>query len=133
VVYLLDTHILLWTLFEPEKLSEQSIKILESSSDQKLVSGINLWEISLKYSLEKLELGELTPDNLLIKIKEFGFEILEISSEILTSYHRLPKKENHKDPFDRMLIWQAIQSGFALISQDNRIAQYKSEGLKLLN
>ncbi len=133
MMYLVDTHILLWTLFNPENLSKEILQILESSSDQKFVSGISLWEISIKYSLGKLDLGDLNPDQLLIQISKSGFEISEISNEILTSYYRLPKKENHKDPFDRMLVWQAIESGYTLISHDKKIQQYVTDGLKLIS
>ncbi|MFW6363427.1 MAG: type II toxin-antitoxin system VapC family toxin [Spirochaeta sp.] len=132
MIYLLDTHILLWTLFNPGNLSEEILAILKSETDQKIISGINLWEISLKYSLGKLDLADLNPDQLLIQIKNSGFRITEISSEIMTSYYRLPKKDDHKDPFDRLLIWQSIESGYTLISHDKKIQQYKSDGLKLL-
>ncbi len=132
MIYLLDTHIVLWTLFDPAKLSDPIKKILSDPGTKKIVSGINLWEISIKYSLEKLDLGNINPDELLISIKESGFEITEIPHQILTSYYKLPKKENHKDPFDRMLIWQSIESGFTLLSHDEKLKQYISDGLMLI-
>lgn len=130
--YLLDTHIILWTLFDPGKLSESIIEILRDSEKQKFVSGINLWEISMKYSLGKLDLGNKNPDELLITIKDSGFEIAETPHQILSSYYKLPKKENHKDPFDRMLIWQSIESGFTLLSHDSKLEQYIPDGLMLV-
>jgi PIN domain nuclease of toxin-antitoxin system len=133
MTYLLDTHILLWTLFTPGKLSNEICHVLESAIDQKIISGINLWEISIKYSLGKLDLGALNPDQLLLHIKKSGFEITDVSPAIMASYYRLPKKDNHKDPFDRMLIWQAIESGYTLISHDQNIQQYVKDGLKLLS
>jgi PIN domain nuclease of toxin-antitoxin system len=54
VIYLLDTHYVLWSLFEPDKIGEPVRQILENARDSKLISGVNLWEISLKYSLGKL-------------------------------------------------------------------------------
>lgn len=133
MIYLLDTHVLLWTLFDPDKLSKDVLGVLQSATDQKSISGVNLWEISIKYSLGKLDLGEINPDQLLTKIKDSGFEIRDVPSEVMVSYYRLPKKENHRDPFDRMLIWQAIESGLTLISHDRNIEQYKPDGLKLLS
>jgi PIN domain nuclease of toxin-antitoxin system len=46
------------------------------------------------------------------------------------TFHELPLKENHKDPFDRMLVWQAITNGMALLSRDNSLKQYEENGLK---
>jgi PIN domain nuclease of toxin-antitoxin system len=54
VIYLLDTHYVLWSLFEPDKIGVPVRQILENARDSKLISGVNLWEISLKYSLGKL-------------------------------------------------------------------------------
>jgi PIN domain nuclease of toxin-antitoxin system len=133
MTYLLDTHILLWTLFDPTKLSRNVLDCLQSTSDEKVISAINLWEISIKYSLGKLDLGDKTPDHLLEIIQESGFTIASIDPEIFASYYHLPKKENHRDPFDRMLIWHTIKSGFTLITHDGRIEQYLSDGLLLLS
>ena len=130
--YLLDTHYLLWTLFEPEKIKEEIKKILEDEKSTKYISGINLWEISLKYSVGKLELEDTNPDEIFEILIKSGFEILEVNSLLFSSYYKLPKKENHKDPFDRMLIWQAINNDFALISNDEKIKQYINNGLKLI-
>lgn len=54
MIYLLDTHYVLWSLFEPDKIGVPVRQILENARDSKLISGVNLWEISLKYSLGKL-------------------------------------------------------------------------------
>jgi PIN domain nuclease of toxin-antitoxin system len=50
----------------------------------------------------------------------------------LATYYQLPKKDNHKDPFDRLLIWQAISNGYTLITQDKKIEQYRPDGLQLV-
>jgi PIN domain nuclease of toxin-antitoxin system len=64
MIYLLDTHYVLWSLFEPAKIADSARQILENETDIKLISGVNLWEISLKYSLGKLELGGTEPDEI---------------------------------------------------------------------
>ncbi|RKX77213.1 MAG: PIN domain nuclease, partial [Spirochaetes bacterium] len=102
--YLFDTHYILWTLFEPEQINKNVEKILEDENTIKYVSGISLWEISLKYSLGKLELEGTDPDEVHKIIKRSGFEIIEVENNLFSSYYKLPKKEDHKDPFDRMLI-----------------------------
>ncbi len=133
MIYLLDTHYILWSLFEPDKIKKPIRQILENDNDSKLVSGVSLWEISLKYSLGKLELGETNPDEILDKLLEAGFEIIELENRLLATYYQLPKKDDHKDPFDRLLIWQAISNGYTLITHDKKIDQYRSEGLHLIS
>ncbi len=59
-----------------------------------------------------------------------GFEIVTLSAEDSSTYHML-KAVYHKDPFDRMLIWQAIQNNYSMISVDKNVNKYVSEGLKI--
>ena len=129
--YVLDTHYILWTLFEPGKINNTILKILKSVNDSKVVSGISLWEISLKYSLGKLELFGTNPDEICEKISESGFDIMPLDNEILASYYKLPKKESHKNPFDRLLVWQAINKDLILITKDKAIEQYVEDGLRV--
>lgn len=62
---------------------------------------------------------------------KIGFEIIELPAVDSSSYHHL-KASHHKDPFDRMLIWQAIRNGYTLISADEQVSKYRSEGLNIL-
>jgi len=130
--YLLDTHYVLWSLFNPELIRNSILQILEDEQSTKYVSGINLWEISLKYSLGKLELEDSNPDEVFTSITESGFEVAEADAQLFSSYYKLPKKDGHKDPFDRMLVWQAINSDYTLISNDLKLKAYIDDGLKLL-
>jgi PIN domain nuclease of toxin-antitoxin system len=132
MIYLLDTHYVLWSLFEPDRISKTVRLILENGSDVKFISGVNLWEISLKYSLGKLELGGTNPSELFDKLLEAGFEVAHIENRLFATYYQLPKKDDHKDPFDRLLIWQAISNGYTLITQDKKIEQYRADGLQLI-
>lgn len=132
MTYLLDTHYVLWTLFEPARISAPVRAVLESESDSKLISGVNLWEISLKYSLGKLELGGTNPSELFDTLLDAGFEVADLDNRLLATYYQLPKKEDHRDPFDRLLIWQAISNGYTLITQDETIEQYRADGLRLM-
>ena len=132
MTYLLDTHYVLWSLFEPELIKAPVRKVLENDRDTKLISDVNLWEISIKYSLGKLALGGTNPSELFDSVLEAGFDVAEVESRLLATYYQLPKKENHKDPFDRLLIWQAISNGYTLLTQDEKIEQYHSNGLRLL-
>ena len=129
--YLLDTHYVLWTLFEPSRIDIEIKKIFEDNNITKYVSGITLWEISLKYSIRKLELVGTNPYEIYEKIEETGFQLLQIENHLISSYYELSKKDNHKDPFDRMLICQAIKNDFILITNDKKIEQYIENGLKI--
>ncbi len=129
--YLLDTHVLLWSLLVPEKINENIRKIILDTDNDIFVSKISLWEISLKYSLGKLELSGVIPEELDEKIINSGYKIIEIENQELLSYYKLPKVE-HKDPFDRMIIWQCIKNNHILVSRDTKFDLYKTFGLKII-
>ena len=129
--YLLDTHILLWTRLDPDKLTASQRTILSDHNTQKYISSLSMWEISLKYSLGKLTLGSHTPEEFLTSLLSLRLEVLEPTTEQFASFYRLPTVIGHKDPFDRMLIWQAIQSNVTLLSADRKLADYRLHGLLL--
>jgi PIN domain nuclease of toxin-antitoxin system len=129
--YLIDTHIFLWSLFSPEKISVHVAQIIKESGNRIFVSTITFWEIALKFSLNKLELEGITPDALPEIANKMSFELLSLSAEDAASFYHLPRI-THRDPFDRMLIWQAIREKLVLISKDSKIAAYEDYGLKIL-
>jgi len=127
--YLLDTHILLWMLFEPEKLSKKVRDILKDENNDIFVSVVSLWEISLKYQLNKLLIEHLKPEEIIEAIKNSDINIKELSEESAISFYKLAKRE-HKDPFDSMLIWECIRNNYIFLSKDKNLEIYKEEGLK---
>jgi len=129
--YLLDTHTLLWVLFEDEKLSEKAGAAIRNPDNEIYVSTITYWEISLKYSISKIELEGITPEQLPQKAKEIGIKTLEVSEYEASTFYKLPKVK-HKDPFDRIIIWQAINRNITLISKDKKMSDYQKFGLKIL-
>jgi PIN domain nuclease of toxin-antitoxin system len=127
--YLVDTHILLWSFFEPQRLSENAGSILLDENSDVYYSPINLWEISLKYSLKKLSLNGLAPEEFYDELDNSYYLCKEINNlDLITSY-KLPI--HHKDPFDRFLIWEAVKNDFILISADDAVTEYEIEGLKV--
>jgi PIN domain nuclease of toxin-antitoxin system len=93
-------------------------------------SPISLWEISIKYGLKKLSLNGGTPDNFFEELNNSFYQCKSINdSDIITNY-KLPIY--HKDPFDRFLIWEALMNKFILISVDENMELYKTEGLKVI-
>jgi PIN domain nuclease of toxin-antitoxin system len=131
MIYLLDTHVLIWSLMYSSKLSNNCLEILKNKKNTIFVSTISVWEISLKLSLNKLEILRLMPDALPELVIEAGYELLPLLPEDVANYHQLDAAW-HRDPFDRMLIWQAIQKNIILISKDENINKYQSAGLKVV-
>jgi PIN domain nuclease of toxin-antitoxin system len=131
MTYLLDTHALLWAIAEPEKLSEKAREILLRPDTHVVVSAVNLWEISLKYRLGKLEMTNLAPEQIPGICKQMDIEVLPLEPDTCATYHQL-QPNFHKDPFDRMLIWFAIRHGYTLISKDGVLWEYEAIGLSVL-
>ncbi len=127
---LVDTHILLWSLLDSGRLSNNILHLYDDA-DEVAVSNISFWEISLKYRLGKLELKGITPDDLLVAARESHFKIIDIDAETMASLHQLPLR-NHRDPFDRILIWHAIRNQTTLLSRDNAFEAYWQDGLRLI-
>ncbi len=129
--YLLDTHAFLWSIIEDSKLSKEARRIIENSNNTIYVSAVTFWEISLKFGLGKIQLQGILPTELPKQALSAGFEVLPLSPEDCAGYHQL-NLTFHKDPFDRMLIWQAIQQNLAIVSKDEKFIQYKTSGLKTI-
>jgi PIN domain nuclease of toxin-antitoxin system len=131
VNYLVDTHYLLWTLIEPSKIAAGAKEILKDTRTTKYVSKISFWEIALKYSIGKLKLEGTTPEEILDASRESGFKILDINEEDIVSSYLLPFIENHRDPFDRLIVCQCIRNHIALVTADVRLRGYEPHGLKI--
>ena len=117
--YLLDTHTLLWWLDENPMLSTEATTIISSPQNIIFVSAVSAWEISIKKAIGKLE----APDNLEEAIAYNNFIPLEITIKDGNLAGKLPNY--HNDPFDRMLIAQAMNNNLTLITRDSKIPQYQ--------
>lgn len=131
MTYLLDTHYMLWTLTDTKKLSKKIKDVITNPENRIVISTISFWEVSLKASIGKIEIEGFAPEDLPDACTQMGFDITAIESGESSSYHKL-RATYHKDPFDRMLIWIAICNGYTLISADDHVKKYTSEGLRLL-
>ncbi len=129
--YLVDTHIFVWAMLSSGKISREVRGIFLDSDATKFVSVITLWEISLKFSLGKIDLEGILPDELYDRAKEMGFQILDLKPEVVCSFHKLPKIA-HKDPFDRMLVWQSVEGDYTLLPHDKELSGFKIHGLKIV-
>jgi PIN domain nuclease of toxin-antitoxin system len=129
--YLLDTHAFLWTLFDDERLSKNAAAAIKNPENDIYVSVVTYWEISLKYAIRKIELNGISPDELPQKAMEAGIETVQVSEQQAASFHRLPRLK-HKDSFDRLIVWQAINTNITLISKDKELKKYAKHGLSIL-
>jgi PIN domain nuclease of toxin-antitoxin system len=129
--YLIDTHYLLWSLIDPSQIQKYAREILTDSQTIKYVSKISFWEIALKYSIGKLKLEGTSPEEILSTSLESGFKIHDISEDDIVTSYLLPFVENHRDPFDRLLVWQCIRNDILFVSSDIRLKAYEQYGLKM--
>jgi PIN domain nuclease of toxin-antitoxin system len=129
--YILDTHVLLWILTNPKEISDNVKTLIENPNNEILVSAVSFWEISLKFSIGKLALENYIPEDFYQASLKMGFNLIPIKPETTQNFHHL-NSFYHRDPFDRMLIWQAISENYTLITKDSTINLYKTEGLKTI-
>lgn len=113
---LLDTHVLLWFLNDDPLLVPSAKTLIEDSANRKLVSLVTCWEIAIKVGLKKLDLGEPAKNFLPREISSNKFDVLGIELAHVMFTETLP--QHHKDPFDRLLIAQALLEAMPIISAD---------------
>lgn len=130
--YLLDTHVVLWIAFDDTQISQKARDILLTDDTEIYLSAISIWEICIKYRPGKLDLKNHTPETLVDGFKRnFECRFLDLEFDDAVSFFNL-NADHHKDPFDRMLVWQALQHRLCIISNDEKIHAYKDTGLKLI-
>jgi PIN domain nuclease of toxin-antitoxin system len=128
MIGLLDTHSLLWALVAPEKLSTKMRAVIADPTNEIHVSTVSFWEVSLKFSLGKLEMTGCTPADLVSGVRQMGLTISAPTAEESAGFHRLPRVA-HEDPFDRMLIWQCLQRQWTFVTRDRGLREYGPLGL----
>ena len=119
--YLLDTHAFMWMDSEPEKLSARVQQLCQDTENTLMLSVVSIWEMQIKNQLGKLQL-KMPLAELIREQQENGIEILPVEAAHIFALESLPNL--HKDPFDRLLVAQAIVEGAILISVDPLITQY---------
>jgi PIN domain nuclease of toxin-antitoxin system len=132
MIFLLDTHAFIWSVLETENLSKNVQNLITNVNNKIYVSTVSFWEISLKTSIKKFSFENIDIINFPKYAREMDFNIMDLQENETITFQELPLKENHKDPFDRMLIWQAITKNMIMISKDKSYDQYIKDGLKLI-
>ena len=118
---LVDTHALLWWLMDDDGLSDTARAALADPANDVLVSTASVWEIAIKRGLRRLE----APDDLPDHIEAQGFGWLPVGAAHAWHVWDLPL--HHRDPFDRLLVAQALSEGMPIVSADARFGAYGVE------
>jgi PIN domain nuclease of toxin-antitoxin system len=122
--YLLDTHVLLWMLENDPSLSLIARQEIENLENKCYVSMTSLYEVAIKKNIGKIA----TPHTIVTFAKEInnvGLILLPIEVEHLETYLSLPQFDNHKDPFDRLIIATSLAENFVIISIDEKFKLYQ--------
>ena len=123
MIYLLDTHLLLWAAIKPERLSGKAVARIQDETSGLMFSAAAIWEVAIKSNRNR---ADFTTDARLLRraLLENGYTELAISAEHAAATVGLPAL--HKDPFDRIQVAQARVEGLVLLTADPTVAEYGS-------
>ena len=130
--YLLDTHTLIWAIVDKNKLSNLVLEILQDYDSRLYVSAVSFWEIAIKHGKGKMDLENFKIQNVPDYCRRLAIEQIPLMPEDAINYSALHFHEKHKDPFDRMLIYQCISGNYTLLSKDDKLKHYKEIGLEFI-
>jgi len=119
---LLDTCTFLWIIAGAKELSPNAKEIFANPANEVLLSAVSVWELSVKHALGKLPLPSTIERFVIEQRERHGIAALPLDERAVLHLHKLPAL--HRDPFDRMLICQAIEHDCLLLTPDPLIAQY---------
>ena len=122
---LLDSHIVIWAMTDRTRLSAAARETIERASEV-VVSAATIWEIAIKVGIGKLELDM---DDLIISLDQAGAHRLPVTWEHGLAVEHLPL--HHRDPFDRILVAQAVSEPLKLVTSDARLRLY-GESIQLV-
>ena len=129
----MDSHILLWAALDDPRLSGAARESFVDPSNQLLVSVATLWALGIKYALGKLPLPVSARDFFAREVAVRGYTVLDVRRAHAERAAELPFPDpGHRDPFDRMLVAQALVEGVPLLTADGRLGAYAGLGLLLV-
>lgn len=117
--FLIDTHVLIWLDEKPERLSEHVLGLLRDPKHAVYCSAASLWEIAIKQSIGKLRVES----SLTAMVERYGLRELPVTTRDAERTRSLPL--HHRDPFDRMLVAQAMAENLVLVSGDRKMLAYE--------
>ena len=119
---ILDSHVLLWAVDDPVRLSPTATALLQDPANELLVSAATIWEMSIKVGLGKLTLSQPYRAWMTQALADLGATILPITVEYADAQAALPF--HHRDPFDRLIIAQTLVEGISVVSDDGQFDAY---------
>lgn len=119
--FLLDTQLIYWWLVEPKLLPAQARRLIEDSVDPIMVSVVSEWELAIKLSNKKIGLNMPIFSK---GVDDAGFDRLGITPLHTHAVAQLPLFDDHKDPFDRLLVAQSLSEPLILLTTDEKLARY---------
>ena len=122
---LLDTHAFIWFDLSPEKLSERVIEALRDEDNRLYLSVASVWEMQIKIQLGKLRLEAGLTETLTRQQRVNQLYLLDIKTDHIEQLSHL--QDHHRDPFDRLLIAQAMKQGYSLVTKDAHIHAYQEQ------
>ena len=121
--YLLDTCALIEMLFNPDRLSETARQVLEGPNEL-AVSIASFWEIMIKQQIGKLGIRQTSAQEIKANCESLGIEIMQTEVEQIDLIRTLPHFPDHGDPFDRLIICQAMHEKLPLVTSDGKMKRY---------
>jgi PIN domain nuclease of toxin-antitoxin system len=119
---LLDTCAFIWITTDAPELSQKARDVFQNPENEVFLSSVSVWEIMVKNSIGKLSLPDEPENFVCLKRQQHGIETLSLTEQAVFHLKKLPK--HHQDPFDRMLICQALEYNLTILTPDDKIAQY---------
>jgi PIN domain nuclease of toxin-antitoxin system len=119
---LLDTHAFLWFVFDDPRLTPAAAAVIEDPDVEKLLSIVSVWEIAIKEQIGRLSLGMPFPRFLEEHVVGTQLSLVPVELSHLLEYSALPL--HHRDPFDRLLVSQALAEGIGVLTSDPSFAMY---------
>ena len=123
---LIDTQILIWFQLNHPNLGENALELITDRKHSICVSDISLYEITIKQTINKLPDFHVDIIDIIAIGKEDGFNFLPLSHDTIAAYTQVPLYENHRDPFDRMIIATAKAHDLVILSADEKFGWYRN-------
>ncbi|MBD1393522.1 type II toxin-antitoxin system VapC family toxin [Mucilaginibacter glaciei] len=123
--YLLDTHCLIWFQQNNSSLPKRVVEIIQDADNAILFSQTSLFELAIKLKLVKLDKFSISIEEFYLQAIADGFEYLPTETQHLYAYGKVPLFENHRDPFDTLLIATATEEKATILSGDEKFGLYK--------
>lgn len=123
--FLIDTQVLIWVQENNSALSKRARALLSDSTNTVCVSQVSLFEIAIKLKIGKLPSFRITLNELIQQVESDNFRLIGITNSHLIAYDKIPFFDDHRDPFDRLILATALAERMPVISADEKFTRYR--------